>query len=201
MQTAKWVLTISLILAPLHVAHAAQGDGLVVADGDHLPWSRWQARLMIGMPAPLWRTGFGAGDSQGLKPRSLSLMGDYLLRRSIGDDGSAGYLRATSGLVVGPRPALWAGQAFGGASILSIDRRQMGDLYGESSALPYVGIGYSGLTGRGGWSFSADFGLVALAGGKMVRLGRVVGGNQGLDDLVRELRLSPVLQFGASYAF
>jgi hypothetical protein len=35
----------------------------------------------------------------------------------------------------------------------------------------------------------------------MVRLGRVVGGSQSLDDLVRELRLSPVLQFGASYAF
>jgi hypothetical protein len=57
------------------------------------------------------------------------------------------------------------------------------------------------LAGRSGWSFSADFGLVALAGGNMVRLGRVVGGSQSLDDLVRELRLSPVLQFGASYAF
>ena len=41
------------------------------------------------------------------------------------------------------------------------------------------------LAGRSGWSFSADFGLVALAGGNVVRLGRVFGGNQGLDDLVR----------------
>jgi hypothetical protein len=201
MQTAKWVLTISMIFTPLHVAHAAQGDGLVVANGDLLPWSRWQARLLIGTPAPLWRSGFGTGDSQGLKPRSLSLMGDYLFHRSVSEDGSASYLRATSGLVVGPRPALWAGQTFGAAGTVSIDRRQMGDMYGESSALPYLGIGYSGLAGRSGWSFSADFGLVALAGGNVVRLGRVVGGNQGLDDLVRELRLSPVLQFGASYAF
>ncbi len=200
MQTAKWVLTLSMAIVPPHVIHAAEGEGLV-ANSDVLPWSRWQARLLISAPAPLWRAGFGAGDSQGLKPRSLSLMGDYLLRRSVGEDGSASYLRATSGLVVGPRPALWAGQAFGSAGPLGIERRQVGDLYGEVSALPYVGIGYSGLAGRSGWSFSADFGLVALAGGNVVRLGRVVGGNQGLDELVRELRLSPVLQFGASYAF
>jgi hypothetical protein len=128
-------------------------------------------------------------------------MGDYLLRRSIGEDGSASYLRATSGLVVGPRPALWAGQAFSGTGPLSIDRRLTSDLYGESGAMPYLGIGYSGMAGRSGWSFSADFGLVALAGGNAVRLGRVFGGNQSLDDLVRELRLAPVLQFGASYAF
>lgn len=200
MQTAKWVLTISIALTSLHAAQAAEGDGLV-ANGDLLPWSRWQARLVIGTPAPLWRTGFGSGVSQGLQPRSLSLMGDYLLRRSVGEDGSASYLRATSGLVVGPRPALWAGQAFAGTSPLSIDRRLTSDLYGESGAMPYLGIGYSGLAGRSGWSFSADFGLVAMAGGNVVRLGRVFGGNQSLDDLVRELRLSPVLQFGASYAF
>jgi hypothetical protein len=200
MQTAKWVLTISISLASLHVAHAAEGDGLV-ANSDLLPWSRWQARLLIGTPAPLWRSGLGSGDSQGLQPRSLSLMGDYLLRRSIGEDGSASYLRATSGLVVGPRPALWAGQALAGTSPFSVDRRLTSDLYGESGAMPYLGIGYSGLAGRSGWSFSADFGLVALAGGNAVRLGRVFGGNQSLDDLVRELRLSPVLQLGASYAF
>jgi hypothetical protein len=200
MQTAKWVLTVSIAMASLQTAQAAEGDGLV-ANGDLLPWSRWQARLLIGTPAPLWRSGFGTGDSQGLPPRSLSLMGDYLLRRSVGEDGSASYLRATSGLVVGPRPALWAGQAFAGTGPLNIDRRLTSDLYGESGAMPYLGIGYSGLYGRSGWSFSADFGLVALAGGNVVRLGRVFGGNQSLDDLVRELRLSPVLQFGASYAF
>ena len=200
MQTAKWVLTLSMIVTSLHAVQAGQGDGLV-ASSDALPWSRWQARLYVGTPAPVWRSGLGAGDSQGLKPRSLSLMGDYLLRRSVGEDGSASYLRATSGLVVGPRPTLWAGQTFGGSGPVGFERRQAGDLYNESSALPYVGIGYSGLAGRSGWSFSADFGLVALAGGNMVRLGRVVGGSQSLDDLVRELRLSPVLQFGASYAF
>ena len=44
-----------------------------------------------------------------------------------------------------------------------MERRQFGDLYGEPAAMPYVGIGYSGLGGRSGWSFTADFGLVALA--------------------------------------
>ena len=66
MQTAKWVLTISIALVSLHAAQAAEGDGLV-ANSDLLPWSRWQTRLLIGTPAPLWRSGFGSGDRQGLQ--------------------------------------------------------------------------------------------------------------------------------------
>jgi len=200
MQTAKWVLTIAIGLGSTSQLLAGQGDGLVpTADG--ALWSRWQARLAVGAPAPVWQSGFGVGDSQGLKLRSLSLMGDYRFGRSMSDDGSTRYLRATSGLVVGPRSTLWVGYPGGGTGPLSVERRQLGDLTGDSGALPYVGIGYSGLGGRSGWSFTADFGLVALSGGNVVRLGRVVGGNQGLEELVRDLRLTPVLQFGASYAF
>ena len=80
------------------------------------------------------------------------------------------------------------------------ESRWFGDARNDPSALPYVGVGYSGLAGRSGWSFSADFGLMALGAGNAVRLGRS-GAYQGLDDLVRELRLTPVLQVGASYAF
>lgn len=198
MQTAKWVLTISLLAAA--PVMAGQGDGLKWQD-DSLTWARWQARLAVSQPAPLWRAGFGETDSQGLKPRSLSLMGDYLFARSLSDDGRASVLRATSGLVVGPRPTLWAGQPGGSAGNLSYDRvGPYADLRGEPGALPYVGIGYSGLGGRSGWSFSADFGLMALGAGNVVRLGRS-GSYQGLDELVRELRLTPVLQVGASYSF
>ncbi|WP_298835459.1 hypothetical protein [uncultured Piscinibacter sp.] len=130
----------------------------------------------------------------------MSLMGDYLFRRSLADDGSASVLRATSGLVVGPRSTLWAGQPGGALGAPSLASSLLGDTRDEQSALPYLGIGYSGLAGRGGWSFSADFGLMAIGAGNSVRLGRA-GGSQGLDDLVRELRLTPVLQVGASYAF
>jgi hypothetical protein len=41
---------------------------------------------------------------------------------------------------------------------------------------------------------------MALSGGNAVRLGRSASA-AGLDELVRELRLTPVLLFGASYAF
>jgi hypothetical protein len=168
---------------------------------DSLPWSRWQARLAVSQPAPLWRASFRDIEQQGLKLRSLSLMGDYLFRRSLSEDGSTSVLRATSGLVVGSRSTLWAGQPGGALGASGFERSRFGDARHEPVALPYMGIGYSGLGGRRGWSFSADFGLMALGAGNVVRLGRAGGGNQGLDDLVRELRLTPVLQVGASYAF
>ncbi len=199
MQTTKWVLTAVLVAALPLSARSDQGDGLVLS-ADSLPWSRWQARLAVSQPAPPWRAAFGDNTQQGLKPRSLSLMGDYLFRRSLADDGSASVLRATSGLVVGPRSTLWAGQPGGALGAPSLASSLLGDTRDEQSALPYLGIGYSGLAGRGGWSFSADFGLMAIGAGNSVRLGRA-GGSQGLDDLVRELRLTPVLQVGASYAF
>ncbi len=199
MQTAKWMLTFSCWLGASSLACAGQGDGLKWQD-DNLTWARWQARLAISQPAPLWRASFGDEESSGLKARSLSIMGDYLFARLQHGDGSAAVLRATSGLVVGQRPTLWAGQPGGSAGSLVPERRLLGDTRGDQGALPYVGVGYSGLSGRGGWSFSADFGLMALGAGNAVRLGRS-GAYQGLDDLVRELRLTPVLQVGASYAF
>ena len=66
----------------------------------------------------------------------------------------------------------------------------------EVATLPYMGVGYTGLSVRSGWSFSADLGLVAQNPGglKLIR-------SQSLDDAVREMRLAPLLQFGVSYAF
>jgi len=201
MRFAKLMFILVLALVPLAAAQADQGDGLM-PNADALRWSRWQGRMAIGTLSPVWRAELGGPDRQGLKPRSLSLMGDYLFARSMAADGSATVFRATSGLVLGPRPTLWIGQpgalttgAFG------VEQHAVGDPAADSSALPYLGVGYSGLSGRGGWSFSADFGLVARAGNNVVRLGRVLGGAQGLDDMVRDLRLAPVMQLGASYSF
>ena len=69
------------------------------------------------------------------------------------------------------------------------------------SAVPYVGIGYSGLSLRGGWGFTADVGLAGTVGGGLRARRDGALGSQGVDELLRELRLTPVLQFGASYAF
>ncbi len=194
MQTAKWMLALTLSVAP---AVWAQSDGLS-ASADDLPWGRWQGRLAISTAAPLWR-GDLAADATSLSRSGLSLMGDYYFNRSLAPDGRTGGFRATSGLVVGQRPTLWIGGP--GGSAFSVERRIAPDGSSDSATLPYLGVGYSGLGGRSGWSFSADFGLVALAGGNAVRLGRVFNGSQSLDELVRDLRLAPVLQFGASYSF
>lgn len=198
MRASKWVLTVAVLSCSAH-AWAGDGDGLKWS-GDTLSWTRWQARLAISQPAPLWRAGFTEVDSQGLKPRSLSVMGDYLFARSQSDDGRSNVLRATSGLLFGARSTLWAGQPGGHAGPVSDLRGAFAGANAEPSALPYLGIGYSGLGGRGGWSFSADFGLMALGAGNAIRLGRS-GSYQGVDELVRELRLTPVLQVGASYSF
>ena len=75
-----------------------------------------------------------------------------------------------------------------------------GDL-GNDSAVPYVGFGYSSTSLKGGWGFSADLGVMALNPGNAMRLGRAFGSVQSAEDLIRDLRLSPAVQVGASYSF
>ena len=98
------------------------------------------------------------------------------------------------------QPGLAAGSAFsvgsqwfGQGAVLSASV----DPANDTATLPYLGLGYTGLSLRGGWSFSADLGLVARTPGNVVKFGR----SQSLDDTVRELRLELVLQFGVSYSF
>jgi hypothetical protein len=43
--------------------------------------------------------------------------------------------------------------------------------------------------------------MVVQSPGGALGLGRVIGGSQGADELVRELRLAPLLQLGVNYAF
>lgn len=199
MRPSHRLAALILCLAGSLPAVAAEGDGLS-ARIDDLQWSRWQGRLALG-----------AVEVAGIRSlRSLSLMGDYYFDSRSAATAGGGF-RATSGLIVGSRTALWAGRPSMGAgrAPFSVDRRLFGDaaqvVPGESepevATLPYLGVGYTGLAMRGNWRFNADLGLVALAPGQAVRLGRVFEGVQNLDDVVRDLRLSPVLQLGVSYSF
>jgi hypothetical protein len=191
-------------------ACAVWADGLKVqADDD--TWARWQGRLSLGAAAPAWRASLGELGPAGLRVNSVSLSGDYYFTGSLFDRSILGGLRATSGLIVGPRTLATAGQpAFGAqGSGFAVERRLLG-AYAQSAivepasdvaSLPYLGLGYTGLSARGKWSFSADVGLLALSPGNVVRFGRVVGGTQSLDDVLRDLRLAPLLQMGVSYSF
>jgi hypothetical protein len=156
-------------------------------------------------PASL-RTAPG-GDGTGLQITGMTLMGDYYFARAWPLLASEGSFRATSGLIVGGRAATWnAGPQAGG---LGMDRRPAGtgltarggDTSGDNFTKPYLGLGYSGQSIKRAWSFSADLGLVALAAGNAVKLGRVFNGGPNLDDVVREMRVAPVVQLGVSYSF
>ena len=188
------------------LAHASDGNGLTVR-GDELQWPRWQGRLSMSSASPAAVRSFGQG-SAGIS--SLGLMSDYYLTGSLLGAKQAGGFRATSGVLIGPRSQAWtalsAGSTGGG---FNIERRTSaqasgampGDLSTDQPTLPYFGVGYTGLSPRGGWSFNADLGVVSLSVSSAVKFGRLFGGTQSLDDAIRDMRWSPVLQLGVSYSF
>lgn len=204
MQTAKWMLDTAVAATVATASLAAHAEGLKPPSPDTLPWARWQARLAFTSPAPVWRSGLDGFDRSAPAIGGASLMGDYYFSRSLAPDGIATGFRATSGLIVGPRTTLWTSRPGGIAAngLLATDRRLglaspgLAGAEADTATLPYVGLGYSGLSLRGGWSVSADLGLVALTPRNGLKLG-----TQGLDELLREMRLSPLVQLGVSYSF
>ncbi|MFZ2651470.1 MAG: hypothetical protein WA210_15325 [Burkholderiaceae bacterium] len=209
MRTVQKVISLAAALALASSAWAAGGDGLKAREGD-LTWARWQARLSLGATAPTWRSSLKETEPVGLRVGALSLSGDYYFTDALFERVNLGGLRATSGLIVGPRGHATAGQPGLGAqgSAFVAERRLLGvaaptmvDATQDLSSVPYLSFGYTGLSLRGKWSISADLGVVALQPSNAVRLGRVFGGSQSLDDVLRDMRLAPVLQMGVSYAF
>lgn len=173
---------------------AAATEGLKV--GPDWAWPRWQARL-----------GLTISPASALDPAASTMLqdarlfGDYYFTGSgFGPDRVSGGFRASGGLLSGPRsltlgvPTLPSRQ---GSPFTLSSRIGFSADAGEASAtVPYLGVGYTGMSARGGWGFTADIGLVPSG----VHLGRAPGpGN--LDDLLREIRLRPVVQLGVSYSF
>jgi hypothetical protein len=195
--------------AAVPVARADSGNGLAVA-ADAPSWSRWQGRIALNTSTPLWRADLARGDAAGLKVQGLSLIGDYYFAHLPFGAGWDGGFRASSGVLLGSGAPLWVAPAAQSISGLSLGRRNtslLGALPNVEAAgdnnvtVPYIGFGYSGLSGRSGFSFAADLGVMALSPGSAVRLGRLFNGNQSLDDLLRDIRLTPTLQLGVSYSF
>ena len=170
----------------------AAGDGLAANPYRVPPWARTSAveGATVGLPA--WRSALAEADRTGLRVDGAGLLGDhYFGSAGTADADRLSGFRATSGLLRIER------RLFGGAdAALSSNGIQF-----ERSTAAYLGVGYSSLATQGGWSFSADLGVIALRPGSVVRLGRSLGNNQGVDDALREMRLAPVLQLGVSYAF
>ena len=213
MQSTRWDR--SVLAAALAVLCSAQPAlAQEQASSEYAPptWARWQGRVALGLSAPAGRALSLATPGSGLQADRLSVLGDYYFGDVSRARGHAGGFRATSGVIVGTRSPLWSGQASLSASrgLLGVEQRVTGllpalasavDPNAETSAVPYFGLGYTGLSLRSNWSFSADLGMVARSPGSVVKLGRVFTGSQGVDELLRELRLAPMLQLGVSYSF
>jgi hypothetical protein len=190
-------------------AWGLEGDGLMPSEAD--PWPRWQGRLSLATANPL--LGADAAQAEGSAHRlaGATVLGDYYFTRSLPRLGDSGGFRATSGVFLGTRfgtlLSTTSGTGLGGRPF-SMDRRPVGGLWLPGAAdpasdgtIPYVGIGYTGVPSRGGWGFSADVGVMALTPEARVKLGGAASGGQSLDDVLRDLRLSPLVQLGVSYSF
>lgn len=197
-------MTCILLAAPLAPAIADTGLRISTQSAQEpASWPHWQARFGLATTASALDASLRWQLSAG------QLLGDYYWSglRPAGVSRTGGF-RATTGLLLGPRsmalgtPALTSGQGIG----LTLSRSpQLASGASEAAAdpwavTPYVGIGYSGVSLRGGWGFTADLGLAGTHGGLRTRRDSALG-TQGMDDLLRELRMTPVLQFGASYSF
>ncbi len=205
MRYTTWMLAVALGLATT-TAMAAEAEGRI-ADPDQGSWARWQGRLSLGTTTPAWAIGV---EAPALKLNSASLMGDYYFGRTLTGNTAVGGFRATSGLIIGARgvrstgqPGLAAGNPFSIGSRLfgQTSMPYAGEAAGDSATVPYLGLGYTGLAVRSRLSFSADLGLVAQGPGNAVRFGRVFNTGQSLDEMIREMRLAPLLQLGVTYSF
>jgi hypothetical protein len=149
-------------------------------------WSlpRVQARIGLTMAQPI--------DGQAPSGQQVSvLLGDYYFSRArLGVSDVSGGFRATSGVWLGQRSVALGMPALAGSQGLIATARAGRALDPTAepwSAVPYLGVGWSGGSLRGGWGVTATGLRPSTA--------------QGLDDLLRELRLTPVLHLGVSYAF
>lgn len=194
----------------LGASGALAGGHGIAADADSVPWLRVQGRVAYSA-APAWGSSLALDDSAGLKVAGVAVLGDVYFGGTRTRSTAHRGFRATSGVLVGSRGALWGSRGASGEGLVVVDRRLVGmaqpsvhaaaETAEDAARIPYVGIGYSSLRSRSGWSFTADLGLVSRAPGNAVRFGRVVGGSENLDDVIRDMRLAPVMQLGVTYAF
>lgn len=196
----KWIHWMAMVLGTTSalLAQATEGSGLALSQRGEA-WARWQGRLSLNTaPTGLRIDPSRWSSSQSL--RSLTLLGDYYVTGSLLGARQLGGLRATSGVFYG-RPS----QSFGGIGGrgFSVEARNvlgatgMPDAAaGDYATLPYLGLGYTGLSIKGGWGFTADLGVMALNPSPAVRLGRSQQSpSSGTDEL------APVIHLGVSYSF
>ncbi len=207
-------LVIAALIGTGGPAWSVDGTGLQANDSSWFH-GRWQARIELSQGA----TGRRhidpynlAADTTRSSLRGLAVLRDYYFNG--GDPPELGLatasgLRATGGLVVAPRSAVATassrrGSAYGASAQGLTGHALAGgwlDPNNDVIPVPYLGLGYTDLPSRTGWGFRADFGLMAFSPQSAVKFGSALSGAQGIDDLLRDMRLSPLIKIGVSYSF
>jgi len=171
-------------------------------------WSQWAPRLGVVITDTQSASAYAMpSSSTGLKIQSAHVLTDYHL-------GSG--FKATVGLVRGATNLPWwetPDSSMRGSAGLSVQRMDVLSNEGlptylgtdPNRTVPYIGAAYSGRftesDGINAWRFQADLGLISLNSSNAAHMGRVLSGEQGLDELIRELRLRPVVKFTINYKF
>lgn len=195
--------------APTHPqGEAGEFGGRGLALRDSGPWPNWEGRIgaVIERPVNPVRDSFVLAQpvEGGLRMRSLHVLADHYVE---------GGFRATVGLVSGEAgQAWWSSGDHGGGLNLSL--QQLDTLgsplgLGRRNLLPqaqaYVGAGYSTRTESIGqatsWRFNADFGLLNTDPDSTNRLTGLLQGERSVSDIVRGLRMRPVVKVSVGYAF
>ena len=187
-------------------ARSSLSPGLDVGDTP-----RWQARLSLSSLDPNTPAGMETQHQFGSRILSANLLGDYYLTGS-GFGTVKGGLRATGGMLLGPlsQSQSGSGLALGATNLrgspnLAIGQRSLSllstsrDLADQAVSQSYLGIGYTGQLVHTGVSFSADLGMIG--GGSLGGLRLGTSSAPGLDDVLRDVRYKPVVQFGLSYSY
>lgn len=207
MNHARWVTT--LVLAALaSTSHA--GDGLKVNPSDDF-WSGVRANIRLNASlastAPLGSLQSWSGT--GPTPYSAAIIGDYYFSAAGPDkrEPRSGFRASTALLIRQPGVSLselaWSSRSeasFGipaRVSLSSVSAGYSDDSAERISTQPYLGLGYSGMLPKSGWGYWADIGLVVQNPGGVLGIGRA----QGFDDVLRDLRLAPLVQVGVNYSF
>ncbi len=195
---------------------AAADSGLRV-DGAGGFWYGTQTRLSVHAvhadATPL-RLGYQASAGlSSIAPMAAAVSGDYYFSKDLADAASprTGFRASSVLLIRQPGISLsdlaWSSRAaasFGTPHVVALPSLFPGLVdpsADNASAMPYLGIGYSDVSLKTGWGFWADIGLVVQSPGNALGLGRVMSGTQGVEELIRELRMAPMVQLGVSYSF
>jgi hypothetical protein len=201
-----------LCLLFLLMRPAAADDGLQ-APAAVAAWPQWQARVTLNSAvSPPVTSGFstaplqarlGDANAQQRWLQSASLLGDYTFATPW-----FGSFRASGGVLLGSAgPASMSSNWGAPGAGLSLSQSSMANApanaAGQDTPNPatYLGLGFSGAAWRSSLAFSADLGLLAERPSGALSVGRALLGNQGAQNALRELRLSPLLQVGVRYRF